>query len=130
MMSKTNEQLEGLYKQGLPISHLQGLREVYQVGRADEQEAQSIRLKGLEDRLGDQDKAHQVALATQAAQHKKTLDQIEQDKQDAQEKARKDFPLQPGPEGALASGQAQPSDEAKGANQGGMAAATESNTQT
>lgn len=50
-MSKTNDELEARYKNGLPMSHAQGLREVYQVGRTDEQEAMQDHLKQLEQRL-------------------------------------------------------------------------------
>jgi hypothetical protein len=41
MSNRTNEELEALYKAGHGQHHHQGLREVYQAGRADE--AQDLR---------------------------------------------------------------------------------------
>lgn len=60
-MSRTNEELEGVYKQGLPSSHQAGLREVYQLGRQDEDAATRRNLDVANERIADLQKQLEAA---------------------------------------------------------------------
>lgn len=107
-MSKTNEELEGIYKTGLPVNHIQGLREVYQSGRQDEAKAleshhQALqeRIKTHESRASDQDQRIAEAEKRLAAQHAESVKAgHEQTQHDGQAKARENFALQPDPAAA------------------------------